>query len=239
MLSIKGQKWRNWTGNVEGTPHYTMYPESIQDVVEVIELARKKGKKIRVVGSGHSFTPLVQTEEILVSLDELKGIVNIDTEEMVAEVWAGTKLHELGKLLEEKGYAQENLGDIDSQSIAGAISTGTHGTGITFGSLSTQVIEITAVLSTGETIVCSETENVEYWRAFQLSLGMLGIIVRIKLKVIRAYSLVYESEKQSLSTVMNKLEEYKKNRHFEFFVFPYSDEVQVKVTNETTGKKVI
>ena len=70
----KGTKWRNWTGNVEGTPHYTMYPESIQDVVEVIELARKKGKKIRVVGSGHSFTPLVQTEEILVSLDELKEL---------------------------------------------------------------------------------------------------------------------------------------------------------------------
>ena len=171
------------------TPHYTMYPESIQDVVEVIELARKKGKKIRVVGSGHSFTPLVQTEEILVSLDEMKGIVNIDTEKMVAEVWAGTKLHELGKLLEEKGYAQENLGDIDSQSIAGAISTGTHGTGITFGSLSTQVIEITAVLSTGETIVCSESRECGILEAFQLSLGMLGIIVRIKLKIIRAYSL--------------------------------------------------
>ena len=106
--------------------------------------------------------PLVQTEEVLVSLDELKGIVNIDAEKMVAEVWAGTKLYDLGKLLEEKGYAQENLGDIDSQSIAGAISTGTHGTGITFGSLSTQVIEITAVLSNGESIVCSETENVEY-----------------------------------------------------------------------------
>ncbi len=102
MLSIKGQKWRNWTGNVEGTPHYTMYPESIQDVVEVVGLARKKGRKIRVVGSGHSFTPLVQTEEVLVSLDELKGIVNIDEEKMVAEVWAGTKLYDLGKLLEEK-----------------------------------------------------------------------------------------------------------------------------------------
>ena len=70
----KGTKWRNWTGNVEGTPHYTMYPESIQDVVEVVELARKEGKKIRVVGSGHSFTPLVKTEEILVSLDELKEL---------------------------------------------------------------------------------------------------------------------------------------------------------------------
>ncbi|PFJ14633.1 FAD-binding oxidoreductase [Bacillus cereus] len=236
MLSIKGQKWRNWTGNVEGTPHYTMYPESIQDVVEVVGLARKKGKKIRVVGSGHSFTPLVQTEEILVSLDELKGITNIDVEKMIVEVWAGTKLYDLGKLLEEKGYAQENLGDIDLQSIAGAISTGTHGTGVAFGSLSTQVIEITAVLSTGERIVCSEIENAEYWKAFQLSLGMLGIIVKVKLKVIPVYSLVYESEKQSLSTVMSRLEEYKENRHFEFFVFPYSEEVQVKFTNETADK---
>ena len=102
MLSIKGQKWRNWTGNVEGTPHYTMYPESIQDVVEVVGLARKKGRKIRVVGSGHSFTPLVQTEEVLVSLDELKGIVNIDEEKMVAEVWAGTKLYDLGSYLRKK-----------------------------------------------------------------------------------------------------------------------------------------
>ncbi|MGE7868134.1 D-arabinono-1,4-lactone oxidase [Bacillus paramycoides] len=236
MLSVKGQKWKNWTGNIEGTPQYTMYPESIQDVVEVVRLAQEKGKKIRVVGSGHSFTPLVQTEEILISLDELSGITNVDSEKMTVEVWAGTKLHDLGKLLEEKGYGQENLGDIDSQSIAGAISTGTHGTGATFGSLSTQVIEITAVLSTGESIVCSERENYEYWKAFQLSLGMLGIIVKVKLKVIPAYSLVYKSEKQSFSVVMDKLEEYKRNRHFEFFVFPYSDDVQVKLTNETTSK---
>ena len=159
----------------------------------VVGLARKRGGKF-VLLVQDTRLHLVQTEEVLVSLDELKGIVNIDEEKMVAEVWAGTKLYDLGKLLEEKGYAQENLGDIDSQSIAGAISTGTHGTGITFGSLSTQVIEITAVLSNGESIVCSEAENVEYWRAFQLSLGMLGIIVKIKLKVIPAYSLVYESE---------------------------------------------
>ena len=109
ILSIKGKKWRNWTGNVEGTPHYTMYPESIQDVVEVVGLARKKERKF-VLSVRDTRLPLVQTEEVLVSLDELKGIVNIDAEKMVAEVWAGTKLYDLGKLLEEKGYAQENLG---------------------------------------------------------------------------------------------------------------------------------
>ena len=101
MLSIKGQKWRNWTGNVEGTPHYTMYPESIQDVVEVVGLARKRERKF-VLSVQDTRLPLVQTEEVLVSLDELKGIVNIDAEKMVAEVWAGTKLYDLGSYLRKK-----------------------------------------------------------------------------------------------------------------------------------------
>ncbi|WP_459502447.1 D-arabinono-1,4-lactone oxidase [Bacillus sp. C1] len=236
MLSVKGEKWRNWTGNVEGNPQYMMYPKSIEDVMEAVKFAKEQGKRIRVVGSGHSFTPLVQTREILISLDELQGIVKVDSQSSIVEVWAGTKLYNLGKRLEDEGYAQENLGDIDSQSIAGAISTGTHGTGIQFGSLATQVVEITAVLASGEILVCSEKENPGFWKAFQLSLGMLGIIVKVKLKVIPAYSLIYESKKEPLSTVINKLEEYKQNRHFEFFVFPYSDDVQVKITNETTGK---
>ncbi|WP_017149987.1 D-arabinono-1,4-lactone oxidase [Bacillus bingmayongensis] len=236
MFSVTGKKWRNWTGNVEGTPQYTMYPKSIQDVTEAVNFAKEKGKRIRVVGSGHSFTPLAQTEEILLSLDELKGILSVDSQSLIVEVWAGTKLSDLGRILQEKGYAQENLGDIDSQSIAGAISTGTHGTGITFGSLATQVVEITAVLASGEMIVCSEKDHPEFWKAFQLSLGMLGIIVIVKLKVIPAYSLIYESKKESFSTVMNRLDEYKQHRHFEFFVFPYSDDVQVKITNETTVK---
>ncbi|KEK23796.1 D-arabinono-1,4-lactone oxidase [Bacillus gaemokensis] len=236
MLSVKGEKWRNWTGNVEANPQYMLSPKSIQDVMEVVNFAKEKGKRVRVVGSGHSFTPLVQTEEILLSLDELQGIVNIDSKSLTVEVWAGTKLYDLGRLLQEKGYAQENLGDIDSQSIAGAISTGTHGTGITLGSLSTQVVEVTAILASGEMIVCSEKEHHEYWKAFQLSLGMLGIIVKVKLKVIPAYSLMYCSEKQSFSTVMDRLEEYKQHRHFEFFIFPYSDDVQVKITNETKVK---
>ncbi|PEI48009.1 D-arabinono-1,4-lactone oxidase [Bacillus pseudomycoides] len=238
MLSVKGQKWRNWAGNVEGNPQYTMYPKNIQDVIEVVKFAKEQGKRIRVVGSGHSFTPLVQTEEILISLDEIQGIVDVDSQSFIVEVWGGTKLYNLGKLLEDKGYAQENLGDIDSQSIAGAISTGTHGTGIQFGSLATQVVEVTAVLASGEIIVCSEKENPEFWKAFQLSLGMLGIIVKVKLKVIPAYSLIYESRKESFSTVINKLEKYKQHRHFEFFVFPYSDDVQVKITNETAEKGI-
>ncbi|WP_020061520.1 D-arabinono-1,4-lactone oxidase [Bacillus sp. 123MFChir2] len=227
MLSIKGQRWRNWTGNVQGVPQYTMYPKSIEEVTQAVEFAKEAGKRIRVVGSGHSFTSLVQTDEILISLDKLQGMIEINSQTLIVEVWAGTKLFQLGEIL------QENLGDIDAQSIAGAISTGTHGTGISFGNLATQVVEVTAVLASGEVITCSEKEYPQYWKGFQLSLGMLGIIVKVKLKVIPAYSLAYESKKESFATVMSKLEEYKKNRHFEFFIFPYSDDVQVKITNVT------
>lgn len=233
MLSVTGQKWKNWTGNVQGEPQYIIYPKSIDDVVEVVRFATSIGRRIRVVGSGHSFTALVQTEEILVSLDELQGIVGVDSSAPVVEVWAGTKLHQLGKILAANGYAQENLGDIDAQSIAGAISTGTHGTGVLFGNLATQVVEMTVVLASGEVITCSETKHTQYWKAVQLSLGMLGIIVKVRLRVIPAYSLVYESKKEHLFTVLERLEEYKKNRHFEFFLFPYSDDVQVKITNQT------
>ncbi|MEH6851966.1 D-arabinono-1,4-lactone oxidase [Bacillus pseudomycoides] len=233
MLSIRGQKWRNWTGNVQGVPQYTMYPKSIEEVAEAVKFAKEVGKRIRVVGSGHSFTSLVQTDEILISLDELQGMIEINSQTLIVEVWAGTKLYQLGEILQENGYAQENLGDIDAQSIAGAISTGTHGTGLSFGNLATQVVEVTAVLASGEVITCSEKEYPQYWKGFQLSLGMLGIIVKVKLKVIPAYSLAYESKKESFATVMSKLEEYKKNRHFEFFIFPYADDVQVKITNVT------
>ena len=106
----KGTKVEELDRNVEGTSR--LYDVSVKYTrcSRSSGACTKKGRKIRVVGSGHSFTPLVQTEEVLVSLDELKGIVNIDEEKMVAEVWAGTKLYDLGKLLEEKGYAQENLG---------------------------------------------------------------------------------------------------------------------------------
>ncbi|WLR41363.1 FAD-binding protein [Bacillus carboniphilus] len=134
MLSIESEKntkqWMNWSEQVKFTPEHILYPGTIEEVQTIVKECVLKEKKIRVIGSGHSFSPLIETKQTLISLDHLQGVGQIDTGENTIEVLAGTKLYRLGELLHELGYAMENMGDIDQQSIAGAISTGTHGTGV-------------------------------------------------------------------------------------------------------------
>ncbi|TDL71136.1 FAD-binding protein [Rhodococcus qingshengii] len=237
MLSVteeKAKEWTNWSGSVKSYPASILFPSSIQEVVEIVKAASQQNKKIRVVGAGHSFTRLVQTNEILISLENLHGVEKLDKEKGLAEVWAGTNLKELGEALYELGVSQENLGDINSQSIAGAISTGTHGTGIAFGSISTQVAAITAVNASGEVLYCSDEENPNLFKAFQVSLGTLGIIVKVTLRVVPKLHLSYKCYRTKLTDCLERLVPLKQeNRHFEFYWFPYTDTVQVKLMNKT------
>jgi FAD-linked oxidoreductase len=192
---------------------------------------------VRVVGSGHSFTPLVQTDDVLMSLDGVQGIESIDKERGTATVLGGTWLRSLGNALLEQGLAQENLGDIDEQSIAGAISTGTHGTGIRFGSIATQVEGLTLVTAAGELLECSPEQNPDVFKAAQVSLGALGVIAKVTLRVVPAQRLHYVSHRERLDNCLANLERYKQeNSHFEFFWFPYSDWVQAKFLNETEAQ---
>ncbi|MEK4512305.1 D-arabinono-1,4-lactone oxidase [Paenibacillus sp. FSL K6-2524] len=239
MLSINlkernTKEWRNWSGLVRGLPSSIVYPASIEEVVEIVKTCAAEGRKLRVVGSGHSFTRLVQTDDVLVSLDQLQGVIAVDSEKGIAEVWGGTKLDRLGEELHAFGVAQENLGDINAQSIAGAISTGTHGTGARLGSLATQAVGLTVVIATGEFIECSAEQDEELFRAMQVSLGMFGIIVKVKLRVVPSYALRYTSRKIPFSQCLEQLDLFKKeNRHFEFYWFPYTDVAQIKLTNKT------
>ena len=152
-------KWSNWSGSVRSNPTDILYPDSEDEIVELVKKASKEGKKIRVIGSGHSFSRIVEIDEILVSLDKMQGIISSDINEQTAIVWAGTKLKSLGDELFDLGLAQENMGDINVQSIAGALSTGTHGTGRKLGTLSTQILEVTFVNGAGELITVSESSN--------------------------------------------------------------------------------
>lgn len=237
MLTVRkhANHWTNWTGNVQSRPQHIMMPKSVEEIVQLVAACRSAGTRIRVVGSGHSFTRLVQTDECLMSLDHLQGIIRVDPDQQTVEVWAGTKLKTLGLLLHQAGYSQENLGDINAQSIAGAISTGTHGTGVHFGSISTQVMALTVVTASGEVMEVSEQSRPELFKAMQVSLGLLGIIVRVKLRVLPAYRLQYQSRRIPIQECLSSLATFKsEHRHFEFFIFPYSDTVQVKFMNETT-----
>ena len=168
------------------------------------------------------------------SLENLQGIESLNAADGMATVLGGTQLKRLGAALLAQGFAQENLGDIDVQSIAGAISTGTHGTGVHFGSLSTQVAGLTLVSAAGDLIECSPEQNPELFKAAQVSMGMLGVIARVKLRVVPATHHRYQVRREQLSDCLAHLETYKReNSHFEFFWLPYTRYVQAKFLNET------
>lgn len=221
----------NWSQNVICTPKAWLYPKSIEEIQQII-IDNIGINKIRVVGSGHSFTPLVACNDIIVSLDNYQGIIHVDKQNKTVKVKAGTKLKYLGELLFQHQLAQENLGDINVQSIAGALSTGTHGTGIQFGTLSTQIVGIEFINGNGTIINCSEIENSEIFKAAQISLGTLGIITALTLRLEDTYVLEFHSKKENINTVFQELNSYNENtRNFEFYWFPYTNIAQTKFNN--------
>ncbi len=228
------KQWSNWSGMVVCEPSEIHFPTSEEEVVKIVQQAAEAKTRIRIVGTGHSFSHLVYTNDILISLDKLKGLIDVDKEKGEATVWAGTEIKELGALLFEHGLAQENLGDIDVQSIAGATATGTHGTGVAFGNIATQVIGLTLVTGTGEVLNISDTENPALFKAAQISLGVLGVIIKIKLKCLPAYNLEIKLVKSTFNETIEKLDHYnQENRNFEFYNFPYSETTQLRITNLT------
>ncbi|MBA3471293.1 MAG: FAD-binding protein [Herpetosiphonaceae bacterium] len=225
-------QWSNWSASVTCQPMVIRYPQSLDEIVAIVNECRQQGRGLRVVGSGHSFTPLVATDGVLISLDHYSGLEQIDVAAGTATVRGGTKIKALGTLLSRHGLAQENLGDIDAQSIAGAISTGTHGTGLTLGSISTQVIGMTLVTGQGEVLVCSEHERPEILRAAQVSLGALGIIASVTLRLVPAYRLEYVWRRENLGLCLEQLgHNTAANRNFEFYWLPHTDKVMTKRMN--------
>jgi len=240
MFSITKSRvqFRNWSESVHCEPEQFLAPKNLTELQHIVKKAYDEGRKIRVVGAGHSFTPLVATSDIMVSIHHLSGIDHIDRNEHQVTVWGGSNLKELGAQLWQQGYAMENLGDINKQSIAGAISTGTHGTGIEFGSLSTQAVGITLLQANGEIMEINADEHSELLRAAQLSLGMLGIIVKVTLKVLPAYQLVSRSYRLSLEDSLEQLETLRVNhRNMELYWFPFTNTVQIKTLDIANGQE--
>lgn len=234
-IDRKGNKWSNWAGNVSCIAEGIFYPRTEAEIVEIIQLAKTQNKRIRVVGEGHSFSPLIETEYFIVSLRYMKGIIAVDKEKLVTTIWAGTSINEANTALYKEGLALINLGDIDVQSLAGATSTGTHGTGIDFGNVSTDIVAFTLVTANGTILHCSKDENTVLFTAGRVALGALGIITRMTFKVVEAYKLEYISSANDFETTLDNLELYQRgNRNFEFYYFPYSETLQIKESNITT-----
>ena len=227
------QEWTNWSGGIVCHPEQILRPASVAEIVGAVKTAITQNKTIRLVGAGHSFTPVAHTNSIMVSLDNYQGIESVDDATGHVKVRAGTRLHQLGKALHQHGLAQENLGDINAQSIAGAVSTGTHGTGATLPTIATQIAALTLVNGRGDLVTITETDNPDLLNAARISLGMLGIIVNVTLKTMPAYKLQAHIQPANLDDVLNNLAQHKENRHFEFFWLPHTKVVQLKEMNMT------
>lgn len=233
--------WNNWSGLVRCQPKQLAMPANDDELRQVINHASQTGDNIRITGSGHSFSALCETNRTLLSLDNISGIVSVDKATNRVRVRAGTKLGALNTMLSQHGLAMENLGDIDVQSIAGALCTGTHGTGATFGNLATQITGMRLMLANGESLWLSETENPEWFRTARINLGVLGVVTEYELQCVPAYNIHYRTFKANWDDTLAKLEEYRDtHRNFECYWFPYTECFQVKfmdVTDEPSNAR--
>ncbi|MEU7615611.1 D-arabinono-1,4-lactone oxidase [Micromonospora rifamycinica] len=224
--------WSNWAGNQHSVATAILRPTTVEDIAEAVLDVAGAGERIRVVGSGHSFTPIALSDGRRMELSGLRTDIRIDRNARLVTVPAGTTLRALNALLAEHGLAMPNLGDIDAQTIAGAISTGTHGTGAAYGCLSTFVDALTMVTGTGEVLHCSAEEHPEIFAAARVGLGALGVIVDVTLRCVEAFTLRAHERPAPLDEVLGDLPGLVgRHDHVEFYWFPYTDRVQLK-TND-------
>ena len=212
------RNWTNWAGDQRSAPAAFSEPASEEELVAVV---RGSSLPMRVVGSGHSFTDIACTDDHMLSLHRMDRVLGSDGE--LAEVEAGIRLRELGPALADRGLAMENLGDVDAQSLAGSLATGTHGTGARIRNLSAQVAAMRIVTADGSIVECSPDRDPELFRAARVGLGAFGVVSRVTLRCVPAYTLRRVDEQRPLGDVLDQLEELADSRErFEFFTFPYS-----------------
>ena len=218
-------EWRNWSGSVVGEPAKVAAPKTEAELQALV----REAAKVRVTGAGHSFMPLCETDGLLLRLGDLEDQIIVADDRQTAWVPAGWPISKLTAALWDEGLSLINQGDIDKQAIAGAVSTATHGTGRTLGSLATAAEGFRLVLADGGAVECDRQREPELFEAARLSLGMLGVVSRIRLKVLPAYRLKEAIHRQSLKSVLDEWDALADaHRHVEFFHFPYSEHCTVK-----------
>ncbi|MCC6270263.1 MAG: FAD-binding protein [Microbacteriaceae bacterium] len=224
-----GGHWSNW-GRVESAnPTNIARPTTVEEVVAVVHRARELNLPVKAVGAGHSFTAIAAAPGIQMDLAGLDGLLHVDAELRQVTLGAGTNLFQLPALLAPHGLAMENLGDIDRQTIAGATSTGTHGTGNAFTGIAAQLVAVTLVTGDGSVLRVNASENAELLPAVTLGLGALGIIVDVTVQCVPAFALHALERPERFDTVLDNYEgRVNSSDHFEFYWFPHTDTVLTK-----------
>ncbi len=226
------REWRNWAGTATATPARWCQPRNEAEISAAVKDAAAARLQVRALGSGHSFTPVAATEGLALDLSGWTGIVAADTRTGMVTVRSGTTLRELNAALGGLGLAMSNLGDIDAQTLAGALSTGTHGTGARLGGLATQVEALDLVLADGSLVTCSATTRPELFAAARVGLGALGVITTVTLRCVPSFALAADERPVPVDEVIEQFDSLAAaNDHFEFYWFPYGRNALVKRNN--------
>jgi FAD-linked oxidoreductase len=229
------EPWRNWTGDQECRPARTVAPQNRDELVAALGRAAREGEKVSVVGSGHSFTGTALTEGVAIDVSALAGVIDADPSSGLVEIGAGTVLADLNRELDRLGLAMENLGDIDRQTVAGAISTGTHGTGARLGNLSAQVEAVELVTAAGDVRRIDRSAG-DLLRAARVGLGALGAISAVTLRCVPAFTLRRVDVRRPREEVLDGFERHAVGHdHFELFTFPYADSALVIERDRVDG----
>ena len=229
--------WSNWAGTHACVPVAIEHPKSAREVAGAVRRAAEAGRTVRAAGAGHSFSACVPTDGTLVRLDRLDRIVDADPASGLVKAEAGITLAALNRGLAERGLALPNLGDIDAQSLAGAIATGTHGTGARLPNLSAQVEALELVDGTGERRTLTHDDG-DLLRAARVGLGSLGIVTAVTLRCVPAFRLRGVDTTLPLEEVLDGLDErVDAHDHFEFWTFPHSP-LALTRTNDRTDAPV-
>jgi FAD-linked oxidoreductase len=230
--------WRNWARTATARPQRVEMPRDQRELADVVLSAARDGLHVRAVGGGHSFTPAAVTDGVQVSLDAMSAVERVAPQPdgtTHVTVGAGIRLAALNAALAERGLAMRNLGDIDKQSIAGAVSTGTHGTGARLGGLATQVVGARLVTASGEVREVSATQEPEVFELARLGLGTVGVLAAVTLEVLPAFRLEAREEPWPLDDVLDALDGpdglVESNDHFEFYWFPHTRRALTKRNN--------
>ncbi|MEW2576131.1 D-arabinono-1,4-lactone oxidase [Streptomyces syringium] len=228
--------WRNWAGNVTVRPERTAVPASAEELAALVAEAAAEGLRVKMAGTGHSFTAAAATDGLLIRPERLIGVQAIDRAAGTVTVAAGTPLRRLNETLSAHGLSLANMGDIMEQTVSGAVSTGTHGTGRDSASLAAQVTGLELVTADGSRLTCSARENPDVFAAARLGLGALGVITAITFAVEPEFLLRAREEPMPFDRVTAEFDQLvAENEHFEFYWFPHTDSCTTKRNNRSAG----
>ncbi|MDT0460496.1 D-arabinono-1,4-lactone oxidase [Streptomyces sp. DSM 41527] len=228
--------WRNWAGNVTARPARSVAPASTEEVAAAVRAAAADGLTVKAAGTGHSFTPAAATDGLLIRPERLTGVRTVDREAGTVSVAAGTPLKHLNETLAAHGLSLTNMGDIMEQTVSGATSTGTHGTGRDSASLAAQTTALELVTADGSVLTCSAAENPEIFAAARLGLGALGVISELTFAVEPEFWLTAREEPMPFDEVTDRFDELvAENEHFEFYWFPHTGNCNTKRNNRSQG----